>query len=91
MLKSAVSGAAYGFMWGGISAGLSFTTIALKGIKVQQIGRLNAANKSGNGYLGVKYQVKKTNGSFTTRSIELHSPHKSGPHNVVVLATKHFA
>ena len=82
VLKSAVSGAADGFMWGGISAGLSFTTVALKGIKVQQIGRLNAANKSGNGYLGVKYQVKKTNGRFTTRSIELHSPHKSGPHNV---------
>ena len=82
MLKGAVNGAADGFMWGGITAGLSFTTVAVKGVKVQQVGRLTATNKSGKGYLGVKYQVRKANGRYTTRSIELHSPHKSGPHNV---------
>ena len=81
-LKGAVDGAADGFMWGGISAGATFTTVAAKGIRVQQIGRLKPINKPGEGYQGVKYQVTKPSGKSATRSLELHSPHGGGPHNV---------
>ena len=63
-------------LWGGISAGASFTTAAIKGIKIQKIGKLSPENKNGNGYPGVQY--KNQRGSL--KSIELHSPHKSGPH-----------
>ena len=75
-LRGAIDGAADGFMVGGISAGITFTTIASKGIKVQQIGQLKPSNKSGKGYHGVQY--KNSRGSL--KSFELHSPHKSGPH-----------
>lgn len=81
-LKGAVDGAADGFMWGGITAGATFTTAVAKGIRVQEICKLNPHNKSGDGYLGVKYDTLKPNGKYTTKSIELHSPHGSGPHNV---------
>lgn len=81
VLSGAVDGAADGFMWGGISAGATFTTVAVKGIKIQQIGILKPTNKSGKGYHGVKYQIRKANGKLTTKSFELHSPHRSGPHN----------
>ena len=81
-LSGAVDGAADGFMWGGVSAGATFTTVAAKGVKIQQIGKLKPANKSGKGYQGVKYQVSKSNGKLTTKSFELHSPHSSGPHNI---------
>ena len=81
-VTGAIDGACDGFIWGGIMAGASFTTVAAKGIKIQEIGKLNPTNKSGNGYHGVKYQAPKANGKYTTRSIELHSPHSSGPHNV---------
>jgi len=77
-LSSAVDGAADGFMWGGISAGATFATVAAKGIQVQQIGKLQS--QKGKGYKGVKYDVKKPNGKYTTKSFELHSPHASGPH-----------
>ena len=80
-VTGAIDGACDGFMWGGITAGASFTTAAAKGIRIQEIGKLNPSNKSGDGYTGVKYQVPKANGKYTTRSIELHSPHSSGPHN----------
>ena len=81
-LSGAVDGAADGFMWGGISAGATFTTVAAKGFKIQQIGKIKPVNKSGKGYHGVKYQVPKANGKLTTKSFELHSPHSSGPHNI---------
>ena len=54
-LKGAVSGAADGFMWGGISAGATFTTVAAKGIKIKRIGKLKPANKTGKGFYGVQY------------------------------------
>ena len=76
VLSGAVNGAASGFMWGGISAGVTFTTVASKGVKVQRIGKLKPTNKSGNGYRGVQY--KNQRGSL--KSFELHSPHNSGPH-----------
>ena len=81
-VTGAIDGACDGFMWGGITAGVTFTTVAAKGIKIQEIGKLTPSNKSGDGYFGVKYQAPKANGRYTTRSIELHSPHRSGPHNV---------
>ncbi len=81
-VTGAIDGACDGFMWGGITAGASFTTVAAKGIKVKEIGKLKPSNKAGDGYSGVKYQAPKANGKYTTRSIELHSPHKGGPHNV---------
>ncbi len=75
-LSGAVDGAADGFMWGGISAGATFTAVAAKGVKIQQIGKLTPTNKLGKGYQGVQY--KNQRGSL--KSFELHSPHKSGPH-----------
>lgn len=81
-LTGAMDGACDGFMWGGIAAGATFTTVAAKGIKVKEIGKLKQSNKSGDGYYGIKYKEPKANGRYTIRSIELHSPHKSGPHNV---------
>ena len=81
-VTGAIDGACDGFMWGGITAGASFTTVAAKGIKVKEIGKLKPSNKPGDGYSGVKYQASKANGKYTTKSIELHSPHKSGPHDV---------
>ena len=81
-ISGAIDGASDGFMWGGIAAGAAFTTVAAKGIRVQEIGKLKPSNKSGDGYLGVKYDAPKANGKYTTKSIELHSPHSNGPHNV---------
>lgn len=75
-LSGAVDGAADGFMWGGISAGATFTTVAAKGAKIQQIGKLKPTNKSGKGYQGVQY--KNQRGSL--KSFELHFPHKGGSH-----------
>ena len=69
-------------MWGGIADGATFATAAAKGIRIQEIGRLHPSNKSGDGYPGVKYQVQKANGRYTTKSMELHSPHGEGSHNV---------
>ena len=80
-LDGAIDGAVDGFMYGGIAAGATFTTIAVKGIKIQEIGRLKPSGKSGDGYPGVKYKVRKSNGNYTTKSLELHSPHKGGDHN----------
>ena len=81
-VTGAIDGACDGFMWGGITAGASFATAAAKGIRVQEIGKLNPSNKSGDGYPGVKYKAPKANGKYTTRSFELHSPHSGGPHDV---------
>lgn len=67
---------------GGITAGAIFTTVAAKGIRVKEIGKLKPSGKSGDGYFGVKYEAPKANGKYTTRSFELHSPHGSGSHNV---------
>ena len=75
-LRGAIDGAADGFMWGGISAGATFTTLAAKEVQIQQIGRLKPQNKNGKGYIGVKYKNKRG----STRSFELHSPHKGGSH-----------
>ena len=69
-------------MTGGITAGASFTTVATKGIQIQEIGKLKPFNKSGNGYPGIKYKIPKANGNYRTKSIELHSPHDKTPHNV---------
>jgi len=79
--SGAIDGACDGFMWGGITAGATFTSVAVKGIRIEEIGRLKPSNKSGDGYYGVKYQTPKSNGNYTTKSIELHSPHSKGPHN----------
>ena len=81
-LAGAIDGTCDGFMWGGITAGATFTAIAVKGVKIQEIGKLKPSNKLGDGYPGIKYQAPKANGRYTTKSIELHSPHKSGPHNI---------
>ena len=81
-LEGAVDGACDGFMWGGITAGATFTAAAAKGLRIQEIGKLKPSNKSGDGYPGIKYQTPKANGHYTTKSIELHSPHGGGPHNV---------
>jgi len=81
-VTGAIDGACDGFMWGGITSGATFTTATAKGIRVQEIGKLNPSNKSGDGYPGVKCDAPKPNGKYTTKSIELHSPHSSGPHNV---------
>ena len=81
-VAGAIDGACDGFMWGGITAGATFTTVAARGVKIQEIGRLKPSNKSGKGHPGVKYNAPKANGKYTTRSIELHSPHRGGPHNV---------
>lgn len=70
MLKGAVSGAADGFMWGGITAGLSFTTVAVKGVKIKEIGKITGVNAK-KGYPGIRYQNK----SGVYRSIELHPNH----------------
>ena len=81
-IDGAIDGACDGFMWGGITAGASFTTVAAKGIRVQEIGKLKPSNKSGDGYTGIKYQTPKANGKYTTKSIELHPPHSGGPHDI---------
>lgn len=81
-LKGAIDGACDGFMIGGITAGATFTAVASKGAEIKEIGRLKPDSKSGDGYYGVKYKVKKTNGKYSVRSIELHSPHNGGPHNI---------
>ncbi len=75
-VNGAIDGAVDGFMWGGLSAGATFTTVAAKGVKIQEIGRLKPSNKPGNGYHGVKYR----NFRNSVRSFELHPPHRSGPH-----------
>ena len=77
-LSSAIDGAADGFMWGGISAGVTFASVATKGIKIQKIGRLTPTNKYGKGYRGIQYKNRR--GSL--KSFELHSPHKGGSHQV---------
>ena len=81
-LDSAIDDACSGFMTGGIMAGATFTTVAAHGIRIQEIGRLKPSNKTGDGYLGVKYEAQKANGKYTTKSFELHSPHGNGGHNV---------
>ena len=81
-VTGAIDGASDGFMWGGITAGATFTAVAAKGIRIKEIGRLNPSNKSGDGYPGVKYEAPKANGKYTTKSLELHSPHGSGPHDI---------
>lgn len=43
-VTGAIDGACDGFMWGGITAGASFTTVAAKGIKVKEIGKLKPSN-----------------------------------------------
>ena len=65
-------------MWGGISAGVTFTTVAAKGVKRQQIGRLKLVNKTGNDYQGVQYKNQRE----SLKSFELHSPHSRGPNNM---------
>ncbi len=39
-VSGAIDGACDGFMSGGIAAGASFTTVAAKGIQIQEIGKL---------------------------------------------------
>ena len=78
--KALLNGAADGFMWGGITAGATTVALASKGVYVNKIGKLKPAGKSGNGYAGVRYGVKKNSSKLSYRSIELHSPHK-GKHN----------
>ena len=81
-LDGAIDGACDGFMAGGITAGVTFTSVAVRGIRIKEIGRLKPSNKSGDGYPGVKYEAPKTNGRYTTKSFELHSPHNNGVHDI---------
>ena len=80
--KALVNGAADGFMWGGVTAGVTTVALATKGVYVNKIGKLKPTGKSGNGYAGVRYGVKKSSGNLSYRSIELHSPHTGGKHTV---------
>ena len=80
--KSALNGAADGFMWGGIVAGAVNLKLAAKATHINKIGRLKPSNKPGNGYMGVRYGTRRSNGKYSYKSIELHSPHKGGPHQM---------
>ena len=75
-------GAADGFMWGGITAGATFTTVAAKGIQIRKVGKLKPANKGGKGYHGVRYTTKKVKApkKKVQFSFEFHTPHKNS-HN----------
>ncbi len=77
--NAALNGAADGFMWGGITAGTTNVMLAANGTYIERIGRLKPSKKPGNGYMGVRYGKRK-NKNFSYKSIELHSPHKGGPH-----------
>ena len=79
--KALLNGAADGFMWGGITAGATTVALAAKGTYINKIGNLKPTGKSGNGYTGVRYSVKKSSGKLSYKSIELHSPHTGGKHN----------
>ena len=68
--------ASVGGAWGAVSYAYE------NSVKVEKVGRIKPNGKKGNGYYGVKYQIKKPNGKLTTRSFELHSPHKYGPHQM---------
>lgn len=46
-------------MWGGITAGATTVVLASKWVYVNKIGKLKPDNKSGKGYVGVRYGVKK--------------------------------
>ena len=46
-----------------------------KGFKIQKIGMLEASNHTNDPQFGLKYQISKSNGKSTTRSIELHFNH----------------
>lgn len=69
-------------MWGGITAGASTVALASKGVYINKIGRLKPSNKPGKGYMGVRYGTKRSSNKFAYKSIELHSPHKGGPHQI---------
>lgn len=79
-LKGFADGFSDGFMWGGITAGATTVGLAAKGKYINKIGKLKPANKKGNGYMGVRYGTKRSSGKIAYKSIELHSPHKGGPH-----------
>ena len=80
--SGAIEGAAEGFMWGGVGASAGAIGAAAKGIKITEIGRLVPSNKKGEGYLGVKFKVKKANENFTTKSFEFQTHAHKGynPH-----------
>lgn len=80
--KAALNGAADGFLWGGIAAGATTIKLATKGTYINKIGKVKPANKPGKGYVGVRYGTKRSSGKLAYKSIELHSPHKGGPHQV---------
>ena len=71
--SGALSGAITGAVMGGISSGVNY--VKANGVKVHQVGRLKPSNKSGNGNLGVKYQINKANGKPTIKSFEFHANH----------------
>ena len=80
--KAAIKGAADAFMWAGLSAGATTIALASKGKYINKIGKLKPTNKSGKGYMGVRYGTKKNSGNISYKSIELHSPHKGGSHQM---------
>ena len=80
-ISGAVNGFADGFMWGGISSGITMAGMARKGVFLQKAGKLKPANKAGNGYPGIRYGRKKGRG-ISYRSFELHSPHSGGTHTM---------
>ena len=72
---------AAGVLAAGVTSGLlaggakAVGNLVNKGVKIQKIGRLKASNHANNPQLGVKYQINKSNGRPTTRSIEFHYNH----------------
>ncbi len=81
VIQYSIDGFCDGFMWGGITSGLSLTLAAANKIRLEDIGKLKPDNKKGDGYFGVKYGSPKRNGNYSYKSLEIHSPHSNGPHN----------
>ncbi len=79
MGDGALSGALSGAVAGGVSGGISHAAKTV-GFKIQEIGRLKPTGKSGNGNLGVKYQINKSNGKPTVKSFEFHANHAHKGH-----------
>jgi len=48
--------------------------------RITQVGRLPAVNRAGPGHFGVQYSTRTASGNVRLRSIEVHPPHRSGPH-----------
>ena len=78
--KAAVEGAADGFMWGGITAGVTNVSLALDHMHINKIGRNKAVNNHKKGYLGLRYGKLRDSGNISYKTFELHSPHIGRSH-----------